>query len=181
MFIANSIHQCDDLRSHSWILQKSTGLFPLNDFLPDLSVQVSVFTEEENFHGRCTVVIRKLQCAYRNKVHLNGERKHIVNLHFTLKLRVYSRNPWPYYQRLEEDNEILNKALNKWRFSLNYEWIHAYYYRGVLMSLLWGLCQNFHLSDEGQGDIFIFTITRLPQKRSLIKLNPIPKQRDYKN
>lgn len=158
---------------------ESMGLFPLNDFRLGLLLQLSILIEDENFHGRWTVVIRKLWCACRNKVHINGERKHVVNLHFTLKLKVYSRNPWPYYQRLEEDNEILNKALNKWRFSLNYEWIHAYYYRGVLMPLFWGLCQNFPFSDEGRGNVFIFTITRALWKRSLIKNKSNPEAKRF--
>lgn len=170
MYTTNSVHKCDDLRSCSWSSQGSIGLFPLNVFHLGLLDQLSILIQDENFHGHWTVVIRKLWCARRNKVHINGERKHIVNLHFTLKLKVYSRNPWPYYQRLEEDNEILNKALNKWRFSLNYEWIHAYYYRGVLMSLFWGLCQNFHFVRWRSRGHFYFhdykiTVKKVPNKK----------------
>lgn len=170
MYTANSIHKCDDLRLQSWNLQESMGLFVLSDFHLGLLVQFSTLIQDENFRGHWTVVIRKLRCACRNKVHINGERNHIVNLHFTLKLKVYSRNPWPHYQRVEEDNEILNKALNKWKFSLNYEWIHAYYYRGVLMSLFWGLCQNFRFVRWRLRGRFYFhnykiTVRKAPNKK----------------
>lgn len=181
VYSANSVHKCDDLRSHSWSWRESMGLFPLNDFHLGLLVQFSVLTQDENFYGHWAAVIRKLWWACRNKVRINGERKHTVNLHFTLKLKVYSSNPWPYYQRLEEDNEILNKALNKWRFSLNYEWIHAYYYRGVLMSLFWGLCQNFpFVRWRSRGHFYFHNYKLTVKKRSLIK-NPIPKQRYSSN